>query len=181
MRSVDILKKRTDEFKMELMRVKRREIELESTLYDLVNKIRQLETEVCTGCGKILHEGCLKDCVVAKAEELIPSGNTYTIDLKTLNVRPAILSLALAAEAKARLNDWKPGWKHYTPIQAFNLLKDEVRELEEALTAQGLTTEEYRAGILDEVADVTVTAVIVGDVCQALKFVSDANGNALPE
>lgn len=178
MRTIEDLKARSEEFKRELMRIKRREVELESTIYDLVRVINKNYPALCPSCGMHAVDGCLPSCVVYKAENLIPTGNTFTADLRTLNIRPSILALALAVESKVRLLEYKGGWTHYTPIQCFSMLKDEVKELEEALTAQGLSTESYRAGVLDEVCDTVIVSMMLADVSKALSYEGDSLGRA---
>ncbi|KKW12775.1 MAG: hypothetical protein UY48_C0009G0008 [Candidatus Gottesmanbacteria bacterium GW2011_GWB1_49_7] len=163
------------------MRIKRREVELESTIFDLVQIINKNNPTLCPSCGTHITDDCAPSCAVYKAENLIPTGNTFTADLRSLNIRPSLLALALAAEAKIRLLEYKGGWTHYTPIQCFNMLKDEAKELEEALTAQGLSTEEYRAGVLDEVCDNVIVSMMIADVSKALSYEGDSLGRAIPK
>jgi len=78
------------------------------------------------------------------------------------NLRPEVLAFAKAMEAKLRANDDKGGWKHMTPGQVINRLKEEVEEMCGAsIMAEG--------GVLSEAADVANFAMMFAQLSGELR------------
>jgi NTP pyrophosphatase (non-canonical NTP hydrolase) len=94
------------------------------------------------------------------------------------DVRPEVAAFALAMERKLRENDWKGGWQNDAPEALLERLYDEAQELSIAqvqLEVRALESPDpahaasNRRRVLDEAADVANFALMVADVCGALR------------
>lgn len=80
-------------------------------------------------------------------------------------MRPEVLAFAEAMESQLKANDHKPGWKDDAAGPLLLRIREEVRELEQAVYG---STEADRPLILAEAADVANFAMMVADVKGAL-------------
>lgn len=81
-------------------------------------------------------------------------------------MRQEVWLFAAAMEKRLQANDHKGGWREEPVEFLFRRLKDEVRELELELRAYEPIN---RRRVLHEAADVANFAMMIADVCQALK------------
>lgn len=81
------------------------------------------------------------------------------IKVPTNVVRPEIVMFAIEMENKMRINDHKPGWRHYTQSYLAGKLVEEVSELLLAIE-NGKSDED----IIQEAADVSNFAMMIADV-----------------
>lgn len=84
--------------------------------------------------------------------------------------RPEVVAFATLMEQQLRANDHKgrAGWKHDAAGALFDHVVEEVRELQQALTAWPCDTQAYRTNIGKEAADLANMAMMVADVCGSL-------------
>lgn len=83
-------------------------------------------------------------------------------DALRAQLRPEVLAFAQAMENQLRANDHKGGWKGCDYAWLFGRLLEEVKELEREVTRDG-------EHILSEAADVANFAMMIADVCGALR------------
>lgn len=91
-------------------------------------------------------------------------------------LRPEVEAFARLMELKLRENDHKGGWRHDCVGDLLQLLREEAAELKEALRSRvnlvnvpPALDREGRALIGREAADVANFAMMIADVCGALK------------
>lgn len=134
--------------------------------------------------------GTFDEAVTAAYRERFPTPTppperAAVCDLGAL--RPEVRAFALLMEAKLRANDHKGGWKGDTTAALMQRLAEEVAELGDAAAfgktpawgydgsnrGERRTLEQYVAGIRSEIgreaADVANFAMMIADVCGALK------------
>ena len=75
-------------------------------------------------------------------------------------LRPSVLAFAQAMERKLRKNDHRGGWAQSSPKWLLSRLREETRELSDALNGADLE-------VLDEAADVGNFAMMIHDVVSA--------------
>ncbi len=89
--------------------------------------------------------------------------------LTVADCRMDVQRFAIAMEEKLRANDHKGGWEEEPPADLYEHLQEEVEELGEAI-GYGITGQcDDRKLILAEAADVANMAMMVADVCGALR------------
>lgn len=83
--------------------------------------------------------------------------------------RSEVIAMAVAMEERLRANDHKPGWKNDYPMWMVNRCRDELRELDDAVTAmrfQGWSKARAES-VRREAADVANFAMMVMDLTAA--------------
>ncbi len=84
--------------------------------------------------------------------------------------RPEVVAFANLMEAQLRANDYKQGWKDDRPEALWDRMRDEVTELIDATHPGSRTTvEAWRNHVGAEAADVANFAMMIADVCGALR------------
>lgn len=97
-----------------------------------------------------------------------------------VSLRPEVLAFAQAMEAQLRANDHKPGWRNDKPENLFVRLTEEASELDHEIAQKYVRETLFDpAEVLKEAADVANFAMMIADVCGALRPTpSAANSNS---
>jgi len=90
---------------------------------------------------------------------------------KTVKLRPQVAAFAQAMERKLRANDHKGGWDDEDPEWLMDRLKEEVAELEAAITTRdgGPLSGRAQRRTRSEASDVANFAMMISDVCGGLR------------
>lgn len=95
-----------------------------------------------------------------------PEGSPYEVEAPDL--RPCVLAFAILMEQQLRANDHKSGWGSDTPTSLLGRVYDEALELHDAIAGRSLGN--VAAGdVGKEAADIANFAMMIADVCGALK------------
>jgi hypothetical protein len=91
-----------------------------------------------------------------------------------MKLRPEVEAFAQLMEAKLRENDHKGGWSHEEPAYLLERMQEEAEELDDAVEPHRFYVpptcsegDKWRIG--REAADVANFAMMIADVCGALK------------
>lgn len=83
--------------------------------------------------------------------------------------RPEVVAFADAMERKLRANEWKGTWKHDAPGALMDRVHEELTEFRDELFTRGpRDTDEHKAALLNEAADVANMLMMVVDTSGAL-------------
>jgi len=94
---------------------------------------------------------------------------------KPITLRPEVQAFAELMELKLRKNDDKPGWKNDDPRDLFMRVRDEMVELADAIAefpvggAGKMDALDASMNVGNETADLANFAMMIADVCGALK------------
>lgn len=92
----------------------------------------------------------------------------------TIELRPEVQRFAELMELKLRANEHKGGWEEDEAHALIERAREEIKELEEAVTSEayayvtGRSTPAMRRTIADEAAAVANFMLMVADVCRGL-------------
>lgn len=121
-----------------------------------------IEGEACGGSNWNAKAKRTAEVLRALASKAQPKGMSVAW-------RPEVVAFADAMEHKLRANDWKGTWKHDAPGALMERVHEELNEFWDELFTRGpRDTDEHRAALLNEAADVANMLMMVVDTSGAL-------------